>query len=303
VNSSHEILSSNDTAHVENKSNIVLPSNADFDILHGPVPSSEAFHGTFAVSDLTGVQGNVTGSKPTTIKFQLGNSLLNYNQKVHDHNADIKDTNEPNTPLLYSVDNGSQQNQPLVTPDRDEVTMGLKATLSDFVLSAPKPTKRSKRREDSVDEDSCTRAERLKAKKNLDGPGTSKSKSFLSFSDSRIVSNITTLGISIGDDVLESIGNLKALEQNRLVETSTKETKLQNKLNSDEEDISKTESDMEFDQNAIKHLVGDIAEEVLGVDGSPRCEFKPAAKNKKSGSTKKKKRKNKNSGRHYKCSQ
>jgi hypothetical protein len=271
VNSSQEILSSNDTAHVENKSNIVLPSNADFDVLHGPVPSSEALHGTFAVSDLTGVQGNVTGSKPTTIEFQL--------------------------------DNGSQQNQPLVTPDRDEVTMGLKATLSDFVLSAPKPTKRSKRREDPVDEDSCTRAERLKAKKNLDGPGTSKSKSFLSFLDSRIVSNITTLGISIGDDLLESIGNLKALEQNRLVETSTKETKLQNKLNSDEEDISETESDMGFDQNAIKHLVGDIAEEVLGVDGSPWCDFKPAAKNSKSGSTKKKKRKNKNSGRHYKRSQ
>jgi hypothetical protein len=179
VNSSQEILSSNDIAHVENKSNIVLPSNADFDVLHGPVPSSEALHGTFAVSDLTGVQGNVTGSKPTTIEFQL--------------------------------DNGSQQNQPLVTLDRDEVTMGLKATLSDFVLSAPKPTKRSKRREDSVDEDSCTRAERLKAKKNLDGPGTSKSKSFLSFSDSRIALNITTLGISIGDDLLESIGNLKAL--------------------------------------------------------------------------------------------
>jgi hypothetical protein len=60
---------------------------------------------------------------------------------------------------------------------------------------------------------------------------------------------------------------------------------------------------MGFDQNAIKHLVGDIAEEVLGVDGSPWCDFKPAAKNSKSGSTKKKKRKNKNSGRHYKRSQ
>jgi hypothetical protein len=40
------------------------------------------------------------------------------------------------------------------------------------------PVKRSKRREGSVDEDSSTRAQRLKAKKNLDAPGTPEVKSF-----------------------------------------------------------------------------------------------------------------------------
>jgi hypothetical protein len=51
-----------------------------------------------------------------------------------------------------------------------------------FVLenTAAKTVKRSKRREGSADEDSSARAERLKAK-NFDDPGTSGSKSFLSF--------------------------------------------------------------------------------------------------------------------------
>jgi hypothetical protein len=49
-----------------------------------------------------------------------------------------------------------------------------------FVLenAAAKTVKRRKHKEGSVDEDSSARAEWLKAKKNLDGPGTSKSKSF-----------------------------------------------------------------------------------------------------------------------------
>jgi hypothetical protein len=66
-----------------------------------------------------------------------------------------------------------------------------------FVLenTTAKIVKRSKRREGSVDEDTSASAERLKAKKNLDDPGTSKSKSFLSFSDSKIVNNIASLGV------------------------------------------------------------------------------------------------------------
>jgi hypothetical protein len=54
--------------------------------------------------------------------------------------------------------------------------MSNEATLAQLELLASKPVKRSKRRENSVDEDSSTQAESLKAKKNLDGPGMSQSK-------------------------------------------------------------------------------------------------------------------------------
>jgi hypothetical protein len=47
--------------------------------------------------------------------------------------------------------------------------------------TAAKTVKRSKRREGSADEDSSARVECLKAKKNLDDPGTSKLKSFYHF--------------------------------------------------------------------------------------------------------------------------
>jgi hypothetical protein len=76
------------------------------------------------------------------------------------------------------------------------------------------PVKRSKRREDSVDEDSSTRAERLKAKKNVDPLGMSEVKSFLSFPNARIRSTITSLGISLGNDVEKGIDNIKELEYN-----------------------------------------------------------------------------------------
>jgi hypothetical protein len=56
--------------------------------------------------------------------------------------------------------------------------------LAEFIGSPPEPVKRSKRREQSVDEDSNARAGRLKVKKNLDDQGMPKS--FLSFSDSKI---------------------------------------------------------------------------------------------------------------------
>jgi hypothetical protein len=62
------------------------------------------------------------------------------------------------------------------------------------------PIKRSKRREGSMDEDSSTRAQRLKAIKNLDAPGMTKSKSFLAFSNAKIRSTIRSLGIASGSN-------------------------------------------------------------------------------------------------------
>jgi hypothetical protein len=193
------------------------------------------------------------------------------------------------------VDQSSLLDHTLVTPGK-EMNMGKEAVLAEVEYSASMHVKRSKRREDSADEDSSARAERLKAKRNLDSPGTSKAKSFLSFSDSRIISMITSLGVALGDEVDTKIGTLKDLELTRLEEATRKEKSDLNMHNSDIEEISETESDMGFDQSAIKHLVGDIAEDVIGVYGSPGSDFKTTSRKIKSRSNKKRTRKNRKLG-------
>jgi hypothetical protein len=39
------------------------------------------------------------------------------------------------------------------------------------------------------------------------------------------------------------------------------------------------DSDLSLDQHAIQHLLGDIAEDVLGVKGTPWSDFKPVQGN------------------------
>jgi hypothetical protein len=104
--------------------------------------------------------------------------------------------------------------------------------------------KRSKRRENVVDEDSTTRAERIKAKKNLDDTGTSTNKSFLSFSNERLVSSITSLGISLGKEVEKGVENIRELEQNRLLEGSKSKPKKMEQEISDDEDVSDMDGDL-----------------------------------------------------------
>jgi hypothetical protein len=157
------------------------------------------------------------------------------------------------------------------------------AKIQELEIALTTPVKRCKRRESSVDEDSSTRVERLKAKKNLDGPGTSKAQSFLSFPNARIRSTITSLGIDLGSDVENGIDNVKELEYNKLLEASNLETKDKEHGTLGEENESDLDSDLGFDYNAIQHLVGYIVEEVLGNDGSLLIDFKPTPRNKKEG--------------------
>jgi uncharacterized alkaline shock family protein YloU len=82
----------------------------------------------------------------------------------------------------------------------------------------------------------------------------------------------------------------------RLEEATRKEKSDLNMHNLDDEEISETESDMGFDQNAIKHLVGDIAEDVIGVYGSLGSDFKTTSRKIKSRSNKKRTRKNRKLG-------
>jgi hypothetical protein len=96
--------------------------------------------------------------------------------------------------------------------NRTEVR-GASVLLDDLAGVTPTPTKRS-RRENSVAENSSDRAERLKAQRNLDSLGTSKS--FLSFSDLRITSTVDKLGVSMGKDINFSVSDSKNLEYERL---------------------------------------------------------------------------------------
>jgi hypothetical protein len=44
---------------------------------------------------------------------------------------------------------------------------------------------------------------------------------------------------------------------------------------SDEEDVSDIDSDFGLHHHAIQHVIGDIAEDVLGTNGSLLMDFKP----------------------------
>lgn len=88
-------------------------------------------------------------------------------------------------------------------------------------------SRRSKRRADTVDEDTGTRAERLKACRNLETEFVegNQTESFLHFSDSNFISNLHTVGISLGvddSDTKQSINLLKNVEKERL-ENRTKQ--------------------------------------------------------------------------------
>jgi hypothetical protein len=92
------------------------------------------------------------------------------------------------------------------------------------LLQSPKtPLRRSKKRKLTVDEHSLERAERIKAKKNLDEPSMSCCKSFLTFTDSHIALNISELGISMGKDIQQGICILKAWRERESSSSSQKD--------------------------------------------------------------------------------
>jgi hypothetical protein len=62
---------------------------------------------------------------------------------------------------------------------------------------------------------------------------------------------------------------------------------------SDDDGESDVDSDFGLDHNAIKHLIGDIAESMDGNDGSPLTDFKPLPRHKKVCSSRKPKARNK----------
>jgi hypothetical protein len=113
------------------------------------------------------------------------------------------------------------------------------------------------------------------------------SKSFFAFSNSKVEKNIATLGVSLGNNVASTIACLKEIEHNRLVQaSSSKLRQLELGIMHDEE-VSDIDSDLGLDQYAIKHLVGDIAKDILGTEGTQWSDFKLVSRKSKFGSSKK----------------
>jgi hypothetical protein len=156
-----------------------------------------------------GSHDKVSGAKLLTTVFQDGNSLTNTNQE---HYAKDHATTFVHTMLV-----------PHVGPENwREATMGSNLNKAkqgqELETGWSTHVKRRKRREGSVDEDSSTRAQRLKAIKNLDAPGTSETKSFLSFPNAKIRSTIISLCIASRSNLDQGIDLIKKTECSRLLE-------------------------------------------------------------------------------------
>jgi hypothetical protein len=132
------------------------------------------------------------------------------------------------------------------------------------------------------------KAMRRKAEMNLDTSGTEKSTSFTAFSDSRISSNLSSVGISLGrnrDDISVSANVLRHLEHDRLtvnpkVSTGPETTSLEEEEEEDETDV-----------HLLSALVGSISEVDLEQSGlSSFYDLKASRRNSKSSAEKKNRR-------------
>jgi hypothetical protein len=204
------------------------------------------------------LDGNVSEAMNLVSDLHAGNSILNFNQ-------------EPSTEVQAVINEHAASTTFAGFNDLKEKVMGksheISALVQQYIMPMSTPVKRSKRREGSMDEDSSTRAERLKAKKNLDAPGMSEAKSFLSFSNANIKSTISSLGIVSGDSLDKGIEKVKEIEYLRLLDAPNVETtnSIQNTM--EDELGSDLDSDFGLDHNAIHHLTGDIADDRFGNDG------------------------------------
>jgi hypothetical protein len=109
-------------------------------------------------------------------------------------------------------------------------------------------------------------------------------------SDECISSNINRLEVSLGKDGYQNINQIRKIEFDRIQQAAI-EKQLQNAKDSDTELVVTDDSDLELDQQVIQHIVGDIANDILGTDGSPLKGFKLGSRKSKSSSRKRKRKK------------
>lgn len=127
-------------------------------------------------------------------------------------------------------------------------------------------SRRSKRRADTADEDTETRAERLQACRNLEMEFVegNQPESFLHFSDSNFISYLHIVGISLGVDdnsTKESISLVKNVEKDRLENRVNQDLK-STAIDLDEKELEDIET---IDRLMLNQLCGEITE-VLTAD-------------------------------------
>jgi hypothetical protein len=213
------------------------------------------------------LNGNVSEATNLGSQSHAGNSALNFKQEISTEVQGI--FNDHAAPTTFAGFSDPEEKG----MDNSQETLAL---IQQYVMPMNTPVKRSKRREGSMDEDSSTRAERLKAKKNLHAPGTSEAKSFLSFPNTKNKSTISSLGIVTGDGLDKGIEKFKEIEYLRLLDVPKVETTNSFQNITDDELGSDVDSDFGLDYKAIQHLTG-----------SPLTDFKPLPKTKKMGSSSK----------------
>jgi hypothetical protein len=252
-------------------------------IFNAPVMSSAKANGqkgckktssNLTVSQLHGLVLNGNDSEELNLEANslAGNSVMNFNQEL-------------------STEEHALFNNAIITPNaglKGQVggVVGKSQELQKLAMPLNTPVKRSKSREGSVDED---------VKKNLDAPGMSEAKSFLSFPNAKIKSTITSLGIGCSSNIDIDVGidKIKEIEYMRSLEGSNVGTTKEVQNSIDDELHSDIDTDLGLDHNAIRYLTGDIAESSVGNDGSPMIDFKPTPKTKKTCSNRQHKVKNK----------
>jgi hypothetical protein len=226
-------------------------------------------------------------AKISHTELQHGNSIMNLNRSLNESkNDEYKFDSIVHNQLHAAL--GSQTSASLVPTHLTEngTNKGTEGgDLGGMITLGVTPLKRSKRCGGSADEDSSARAERLKAKRNLDGPGMLTSKSFLAFSDSKVEKNISLLGVLLGKNVRNSIACLKKIEHDRLLEAASREPNQVEADISHDGEVSDIGSDLGLDQIAIKHLMGDNAEDIVGTEETQWSDFKPVMSKSKSGSS------------------
>ena len=182
---------------------------------------------------------------------------------------------------------------PKVSPIRMEVTPTQRPELENI---APSPALRRSERHRAAadgskptDEDSMMKAMRLRASRNLSfSQGTTSSKSFLSFSNSQVNSNLEGLGVSLGSNAKERSVSALILKN---IEVDRFKVSPKNKLNEHltDSDLDEEEVDAHYDGQLLNHLVGDVSE--VGLDDTRLESFIDlTAKERKSKSAKKTKK-------------
>jgi hypothetical protein len=153
------------------------------------------------------------------------------------------------------------------------------------IPAADTPSRKSKRRADSVDEHSLERAERMKAACNLDlsagkGTKTRPNSSFIHFSNEHVVDNIRGVGISLGENeeqIRSLVNKIKEVELGRHLDVNTLDATCEAFDKEEKEELEREEGD----KLILNSLCAELMDEVIDLGNAylPNCNITPRQKN------------------------